>query len=371
MAPLPEHREILDYLPSGKAVCYDHQLRVCGICCVDYTFDEFDESDENSQGEYDSETFAYDSGDDDEDRVFVLWGSTARFSPHDDEQVVGPAARIAALIGGQAGGSARTATTTPSNPSFYFCGDCKLTWLVGAKGISSASNHPSHHTLHHEIAGTSRSLVVWTDGACLLNGQPNSRAGIGCYFGPGSSYNMSEEYLPVTGTLSSQKAELEAVARAIETVRSRVIPARRALCETAGGSPSTIRDTTHLRLIIATDSSYIVECMCEHYPKWTEDKATGELKNKGGSAIKNSAGFLKIMKEVEAASMVGLQVAWYHVRREENTHADRLSRKTIEISASKITAVSASAATSNSVAGSTLDKSYTYQSGYARLEVLE
>lgn len=173
-----------------------------------------------------------------------------------------------------------------------------------------------------------RSAVVFVDGACSSNGQSNSRAGIGVYFGPGSPYNISE-VLSLPGGVTSQKAELHAVARALETVRSRVIRAHQEMCQAFGDNPFGARNTTRLRLIITTDSSYVVESMCRHYSTWTLDEKTGLLWNKRGVAIKNSDAFQLVKGEVEALSMVGVQVAYYHVRREHNMLADDLARRAI------------------------------------------
>jgi len=322
MDPIPKRREIIDYLPNGKAVCYDHHRRICYSCCVDYTFDEDDDSDK--QGNHALVDHDDDGGERrnhdpvNDDQVFVLWGSTARFLPQSDEEIVGPGAKF------RKDWQARTSTIT--RPTYHFCESCGLTWLVGEKGTSAARSHPSHHTLFHEYAGTRRSLVVWLDGACLGNGSSDARAGIGGYFGSDSRYNISEALpSPPEGRATSQKAELTAAARTLRTVRSQVVPARQTLCAAAGGD----RDAMHFRLVAVTDSSYLVECMCEHLPNWTENAATGVLESKKGKAIANSVEFMEVIGEVKELAKVGVQVAWYHVRREENVHADRLARRMI------------------------------------------
>jgi hypothetical protein len=35
----------MDFDSDGKAVCWAHQLRICGKCCFDFTFDEEDGDD--------------------------------------------------------------------------------------------------------------------------------------------------------------------------------------------------------------------------------------------------------------------------------------------------------------------------------------
>lgn len=62
--------------------------------------------------------------------------------------------------------------------------------------------------------------------------------------------------------MTSQNAELEAVVRALDTVHSKVVPARREICQRAPGSTSAVQDAIQLRVVIFTDSSYVVEWMC-------------------------------------------------------------------------------------------------------------
>lgn len=128
---------------------------------------------------------------------------------------------------------------------------------MGRAGHSAAASHPSHHTLFHEYAGTRRSLVVHTDGACVNNGTPSAAAGVGVYFSTGSKYNISAP-LDAWIAPTNQVAELHALLQAMQVVRNDIVPAR-----------STFiygdHDLKHFRLVLVTDLSYAVECMCEHW----------------------------------------------------------------------------------------------------------
>ena len=302
MDPIPQRYKTLAYLPNGRLVCYYHRLRVCPICTVDYTFDEEFDSDELTVPD-----------DEDDKRVSILVGSEARFDPRSDREIVGPAAQI------------RVTTAAAARPlSYHFCEACSLTWLVGEQGATAAHSHPSHHTLFHIYSGPSRSLVVWLDGACPGNGDNTTHAGVGVYFGPNSSYNVSQPLPAPTdnqGPATSQKAELAAAVTALRTVRRKVVPPRECLGE----------DGAKLRLVAVTDSTYLVDCMCEHMPNWTEED--GVLFNKKGKKIANSESFLGIRREVSELSKVGVQVVWYHVGRAENTHADRLAKAAVPVTA--------------------------------------
>lgn len=58
-------------------------------------------------------------------------------------------------------------------------------------------------------------ITVYTDGACSNNGQWNSLAGYGVYFGEDSPHNISE---PLPGPATNQRAEMMAVLEALRTV---------------------------------------------------------------------------------------------------------------------------------------------------------
>ena len=137
-----------------------------------------------------------------------------------------------------------------------YCSTCQLTWLVGEIGEEAARSHPSHHSYSHIYAGTTRSLLVVTDGACLNNGALDALSGLGVFLGPGPEFNVSER-LASPSPATNQKAELTAVALAMEIVRSNILPARRLLVKEAKGGQDSraVADVIKVRLVIVTDSS--------------------------------------------------------------------------------------------------------------------
>jgi hypothetical protein len=70
--------------------------------------------------------------------------------------------------------------------------------------------------------------------------------------------------------------------------------------------------------------------MCSHFGNWKKN-SQGVLVNKKGKAVENSKGFLRPRAEVEELSMVGVQVAYYLVEREENVEADALAKEGIRM----------------------------------------
>lgn len=335
-------QDLITYLPNGQAVCRDHRLRICPFCCLDLTYDDMDNFDEGDDGGYEDD---YEEEDEDEeaaaqmravppylllawqDRCFILEGAMARFIPQWEESLVGgdDLTRLHRL---DKDWNNPPMPNQPSSLSLHYCTACHLTWVGGRAGLAGLENHPSHHTLYHQYSGTSRSLMVFVDGACAFNGTPNARGGIGVYFGPNSPFNQSVPLVLQPGErATSQKAEIHAVITALRQVRSRIMPGRHSMCHAAPTSPFGIPDARGIKVVIATDSSYLVEAMCRHYPGWIFDKDKGKLRNRRGQIIEGSDGFRQIKWEVEVLTWMGVQVKYYQVPRAHNVEADALARR--------------------------------------------
>ncbi|KAI0905916.1 ribonuclease H-like domain-containing protein [Ustulina deusta] len=305
MSGLPEYGPLTAYGCCDGAVCFDHGRRMCVACGVDYR------------------AAGHPSNlDDGDDQVPILGPGVNRFMPQWDEEILGPA--DASNI--QKDYNNPPKAHTPDQLGLHYCRECQLTWLEGNMGVHAAQSHPFHHSSPHIYAGTRRSLVVFTDGACPSNGKSSAvDASIGVHFGPQSGYNISQrlgnDYIP-----TNQVAEIEAAVAALQQVWQTIEPARRALIENSLPPASYLRprEIRQFRLIVATDSSYVVECMAKHIKKWS--MKDGIYRNEQGRAVHNSDGFAHLTYQVEQLSMVGVQVAWYHVPREFNKQADSLAR---------------------------------------------
>ncbi|CAO3694145.1 unnamed protein product [Umbelopsis ramanniana] len=105
-----------------------------------------------------------------------------------------------------------------------------------------------------KVALKDENMIVFTDGAASGNGTANAFAGIGVYWGPNDKRNLSE---PLEGRPTNQRAEIQAVIRAIET---------------CGNDRS--------RLTICTDSMYTVKAATSWRKAW-------ERKNWKTSSNKN------------------------------------------------------------------------------------
>lgn len=101
-------------------------------------------------------------------------------------------------------------------------------------------------------------MEVYTDGACSANGQENARAGIGVFFGLNDSRNVSEPF--VEPPITNQRAELEAIRRAIQIILNTVPQDK--------------------EVTIISDSTYSVNCLTTWIKGWLEN-------NWKGNTVKN------------------------------------------------------------------------------------
>lgn len=195
--------------------------------------------------------------------------------------------------------------------------------------LSKKITQPSD-ILHHEVeSGTrklimyafvapdtprveSNSLVVAIDGACRGNGQPGAVASYGVYFAPDSSLNSYGNLPPPSsdsGAHTNQKAELHALSRALDTVEQKF------------GDNFTIS-----RLLIITDSTYLVDGLTKHVWDW-EYKG---YKNAKGKNVVNGEAFRELHGRIGKLEEDGMDVCFWAVERGWNTEADRLANAALE-----------------------------------------
>lgn len=175
----------------------------------------------------------------------------------------------------------------PPNPEapdplqYHYCKSCWTTWLVGLDGPESANRHPSHNTRLHVYSGQSkRSMMVHVFGACTGDSEASGKASTGIFFGPGSSYNLKRALRIPTPT--KQVAEIMTAAAAVRHVRKVVIPNREKVVRSEGGlhwecrwrdgwvtPPFELhRNNWMFRLIVVTDSNYLIETLCDDKQIW-------------------------------------------------------------------------------------------------------
>ncbi|KAK6534956.1 hypothetical protein TWF281_006256 [Arthrobotrys megalospora] len=273
-----------------------------------------------------------------EQRTPVLKGGEARFIPQWDEQILGTedARNIVRDYADP------PKPTPPDELQFHPCTACGLVWLGGYANERITEMHPSHQNLAVHTEDTSRSIMVYTKGIWKSDEKNGARASVGIYFGPQSRHNIS--LIIKKENLTAQSAEVTAMAEAIRYVRTVIIPERKDLIYQAleeernrlptftflpSSNPHFAYESLVFRLILVTDYSYIVECLCRTSPR-TSIKDEFREEFEGENTSKDSEGFLELLNERRRLAMAGAYVVWYHVSPEFNSESKRLAESVLE-----------------------------------------
>ncbi|CZS90382.1 uncharacterized protein RAG0_01486 [Rhynchosporium agropyri] len=243
----------------------------------------------------------------------VLKGSSARFVLQWDEQVIGTvnAAKID-----------KDFDSFPKPPILsefptHYCSICEVTWLVGEMGEEAARDHPYHRTSPPDHAGKPRSLLVFIDGA-LRFGVESDEIALGVFFGKdstgrGSKFNVAER---LAKNPTTPKAEIEAAFHAIQQVRDKVLSDRWDIFQNLEGGQDLLKDFSrdkHLRLIIVSDSKYLVDAACEDDNYWTKDDEGKPYNTISGNRYETPDWRERLWIEVESLAKHGVEVFYYHV----------------------------------------------------------
>lgn len=152
------------------------------------------------------------------------------------------------------------------------------------------------------LCAKSSELVIYTDGSCERNGQKKSKAGYGVYFGEDDERNSSGK---VEGAQTNIRAEMTAAIMAMRAVLEHV---------------------EDERIVIATDSEFVVKGMTQWMEKWKEN----DWKKSDDSPPKN----LELWKELDKLSRKikkkSQKIEWRWVKGHDgnpgNEAADKLAR---------------------------------------------
>lgn len=151
-----------------------------------------------------------------------------------------------------------------------------------------------------EDAESSKSVLIYTDGACCFNGREEAKAAIGVYWGPDHPLNVSER-LP--GRQTNNRAEIHAAVRALQQAK----------------------EIGAVNVTIYTDSNFLVKAIT----KWIFTWKKNSWKLSTGGKVKNKDDFEALEKAKK-----GLKVNWVHVRGHQgiygNEQADRLAVAALE-----------------------------------------
>lgn len=162
---------------------------------------------------------------------------------------------------------------------------------------------PSARWIHTDNEGKA-SVFVFTDGAAPGNGQPGSRGGCGIVFSPlHPGISIPLERAPDGSEPTSNRAELRAVLSAVEM--------------------RVWHGEGFDRLVIGTDSEYVVKGISEWCQKW---KKNG-WKTASGTPVKNQDLWTLLLEKIEKLESQGFSVQFFQLKRAWNEKADACAKK--------------------------------------------
>ena len=137
-----------------------------------------------------------------------------------------------------------------------------------------------------------KEIVIFTDGSCK-GPTGNKRAGCGVYFPKHEKYNIS--YKIKRGNITNQVAELTACVKGIEKVLSKIV---------------------FFKIIIYTDSMYLINSITNWADKWKENK----WKKSDGESILNK----KLIKKLYFYYK-NLNIEFHHIKAHKKEPESKLT----------------------------------------------
>lgn len=159
-------------------------------------------------------------------------------------------------------------------------------------------------------------VLLMTDGACLNNGRSNPRAGWAFFQGE----TLSRELLIMRGRLENEGPWGDAGCQTSNRAELRAVIAALRFRHWRGEGFRTV--------VVATDSSYVVEGATQWTKKWVRNgwKTMGQ-KGSGGGDVKNKDLWEALLGECERAEGFGMAIQFWKIPREWNTSADEGAKK--------------------------------------------
>ena len=164
----------------------------------------------------------------------------------------------------------------------------------------------------HNLTAHGHAIVIATDGACRNNGRPDAIASCGVFFNVDSYHNKAFKVHDRRPT--SQRAELRAAIYALGSFTKMF---------TSGYVENKGYVT---EVIIKSDSAYLVNGMTSWIIAWRQNGYLNSL----GYNLKNQGLFRKLDRLCNNLAMMGVQVRFWKVPREENQQADKLANAVLD-----------------------------------------
>ncbi|PCD21527.1 hypothetical protein AU210_016487 [Fusarium oxysporum f. sp. radicis-cucumerinum] len=263
-------------LDNGRLVCSFHGLVICGHCCVDYSF--MDEALKNSDDEFYQPASVSLHSELPQNNAFNYPDLSLRR------------------------GSGKTISTVFVPPT------SATSVTLFPAGISREAIPNVTRFIHRDDP---KALLIYTDGACLNNGQANPRAGWAFVFRPQTPNATTY----VSGRLenrgpfgddhsqTSNRAELRAV---IAALRFRYWN---------GEGFTTV--------VLATDSEYVVKGATIWVLGWFRKG----WRTSSGGLVKNRDLWEALLGEMDRWNAYGVKIQFWRIPREWNVEADQLAKR--------------------------------------------
>ncbi len=170
--------------------------------------------------------------------------------------------------------------------------------------IFPANAFGRNRTVRFGALDNSKQILIYTDGACPDNGQPNARAGwaVVCDYRPESGRLEDKGPFGDNSVLTSNRAELRASIAALRL--------------------SDWRAEGFNNIVIATDSTYVVDGITGWVQGWIRN---GWMTRVGGE-VKNRDLWELLLGEVERWHELGVRVSFWRIPREHNMMADEAAK---------------------------------------------
>ncbi|CAP93273.1 hypothetical protein E8E15_005116 [Penicillium rubens] len=162
--------------------------------------------------------------------------------------------------------------------------------------------------LNHDNRSVEDEFLIYTDGTCMDNGRPHARAGCSFVYNESTSgfARFPLEYKGPTGQQHPMTIDRAQVRAVVAALRYR---------DWAADGFS--------RLIIATDSDYVVDGITRDAHEWTQFNWT----TRAGEPIRNRDLWECLLGEVEMWAERGMSIQFWRVPRELNMKADRHAKE--------------------------------------------
>ncbi|KAF2399988.1 hypothetical protein EJ06DRAFT_41957 [Trichodelitschia bisporula] len=207
-------------------------------------------------------------------------------------------------------------------PEMAYCKKCNATFSQGIAGDRAVKACPSHYATlpsadrAKEEDGT-RTVCVFIDGTAFAYAAP----GFAVYFGPGSKFNCRQQlpYAEDAVTHTTLRPELEGFVQACQTMRTRIAVNRYKSMRALGWSKTNSRlDVAQTRLVVLTDSHYLIDTMSKRSDKFSVNQETGEFEDCRGNTVPNSKLLVRCSHERKELERIGVKVELCGVPSSEN-----------------------------------------------------